>query len=108
MADDKMTADKASAFLKLVIAGDMAATTPQLDDAMRQALPGDGLKQLWAGLEAQVGKYQPGTATGVKVTSEDGLDCVYLESKFEKSLLWVKVVFRAGVVAGLQFVPQVP
>jgi hypothetical protein len=111
MPDDKKTADltaKANAFLKLVIAGDVANATPKLNDAMRQAMPADSLKQLWTGLEAQAGKYQPGGASGVKVTNEDGYDCVYLESKFEKSVLWVKVVFQGESVAGLQFVPHAP
>ena len=110
MADDKWTKLTAQAreFVSFVAAGDVAKATPHLNDAMKQAMPGDGIKQLWTGLEGQAGKYDPAGPNTVKTATEDKYDCVYIESKFEKTNLWVKVVFEGDKVAGLQFVPNAP
>jgi hypothetical protein len=111
MADDKAKWDqlvgKAKAFVTAVSSGDLATATTQLDDQMKQAMPGDGLLQVWASVETQAGKYQ-GEAGQVRTSVEQQYHCVYLGAKFEKAGLFVKVVYEGDKVAGLQFVPQAP
>lgn len=111
MADDKAKWDnltvKAREFVKQVSSGDLANASVSLNDQMKAALPGDGLKQVWQSVEAQAGPYQQDTGQ-VRTAREQVYDCVYLESKFEKAAIFVKVVFENDKIAGLQFVPQAP
>lgn len=109
MADEKWEklTLRAREFVKQVSGGDLQNAILSLNDQMQAAMPGDGLTQVWQSVEAQAGPYQKDTGQ-VRTAVEQSFDCVYLESKFEKSAIFVKVVFENDKIAGLQFVPQAP
>jgi hypothetical protein len=111
MADDKAKWEnltvRAREFVSYIRAGNLAAASVQLNDQMKESLPGDSLVKIWQSVEAQTGKYQS-DGGGVRTAVEQGFDSIYLETKFEAATIWVKVVFQGDKVAGLQVVPQAP
>lgn len=99
---------QAREFIDQLNRGDLEAASSCLNDQMKASMPGDQLLSVWAGLQEQAGAYQGEVPDEVQTNIEQGFDCVYLRSTFEKAPLFVKIVFQDGKIAGLQFVPEAP
>jgi len=91
-------------FVDLMAAGDFPTATGRFDDAMKQAMPADKLREAWGALLQKGGPFR--SQSGVRTTTEQGYDVAYVTCQFANGAVDVKVVFdKAGRISGLWFVP---
>ena len=94
----------AEQFVQILVNEEYEKAVLSFDATMKDALPVDKLENVWQNLISQVGHYKK--QVGVRQTSEQGFDIVYLTCEFEKASVDIKVVFSdAKEITGLWFLP---
>lgn len=93
-----------SNFVQLLAQGSFSQGFGRFDAAMKNALPEPKLKEVWDGLEKQVGRFQRQLRS--RTFRQAGYDIVLVTCQFERAVLDTKVVFNSQrMVSGLFFVP---
>ncbi len=95
---------RARAFLSAIAENHLVAATKDFDEAMKKALPGEKLGDVWKDLVAKGGAFRKlGSASTGKV---DKYDIVTVRCEFEKAAYNARVVFNADKqITGLFFRP---
>jgi uncharacterized protein len=97
-------ASMAEGIVDSIAKGDYAAATTNLNATMKPLLTTQKLETIWTQLAQQVGPFK--SREGTRETEEQGLKCVYVTCKFEKTVADIKVVFDSNnQVAGFFVVP---
>ena len=92
----------AQTFIEQWATGEFAPAYERFDEAMKDAITEDQLKEIWAQLLLQVGAYQEQLST--RTLEQDGYLAVIVTTQFENAPIDVRVVFdAAGQMAGLFF-----
>lgn len=100
LAADANNDDRARRFVLLLNTHQFAEALGQTDDAMKAALPGDKLAELWASWEQKFGAFQAIAATRSEISGE--YESIYVTVQFSREAMDIKVVFdKAHRVAGL-------
>ena len=91
---------RARHFMELLVAHKFSQALSQTDDAMKAALPGDKLGELWASWEQKFGAFQAIAATRSELSGD--YESIYVTVKFSRETMDIKVVIdKAHRVAGL-------
>lgn len=103
--DANMTlTSRAVAFVRMLAAGSFAAAEAQFTGQMRQAAPPAKLREIWSGVESQVGAFQ-GTGD-TRTVVEGGYTTVIVRTDFKQQALGIALAFdSAQRIAGMHFVP---
>ena len=100
----------ASEMLDAIIAGDYEKATENFDDAMKEQLSPDALKEVWEKqLVGAAGAFKEKGEAVQKQVEEGGktYECVIIKCEFEKMPLFCQVAFDSeNKVAGLYFKPE--
>ena len=92
----------AKTFVEQMNKGDFKAATEPFDDAMRQAMPSDKLRETWQALLGQVGAFKQ--QTGTHTAKAPGYDIVFVTCQFTLASIDVRVVFDSHKkIGGLFF-----
>lgn len=83
--------------------GDFAAVSKNFTEQLTQALPVDALKAQWAQINAQVGAFKE--VADAQHVHHDGMDIAALLLQFEHARLVFRLVYKDGVIVGMQIVP---
>ena len=90
--------------MDLLAKEDFASSVKWFDAAMTNAMSEATLKQTWASVKGQAGKFKKQVKT--RTEKVQGYDAVFVTCEFEKANLDVQVVFDSQKkVAGLRIVP---
>lgn len=91
-------------FVQLLVKQDFSAATSNFDQTMKMALPSEKLKTAWMSLIMESGAFKRQVDT--RTESLLGYNIVFVNCKFAKSVLDIKIVFnRKNQIAGLFFIP---
>jgi len=97
----------ARAFVAEMVAGKFDNAAARFDETMAKVMPAAKLAETWNTVLAQVGEYRE--ITGAQQTETQGYQVVLLTTRFEKTSLFVRVVFDGqGRIGGLFFAPVQP
>jgi len=100
----------ASEMLDAIIAGDYEKATENFDDAMKEQLSPEALKEVWEKqLVGAAGAFKEKGEAVQKQVEEGGktFECVVIKCEFEKMPLFCQVAFDSeNKVAGLYFKPE--
>jgi hypothetical protein len=102
---------QAQEFVDALAAGEFDKATRDFDDTMAKVMPAAKLKETWAGVEKQAGKFTSrGASRTEKAKAKDSeLDITIITCDFEKSALDIRIVCnKDSKVAGLFFAPAKP
>jgi hypothetical protein len=93
---------QAKGFVDLLSQGDYTGAVARFDKKMQEVLSENQVEEMWSAIQVRYGQYQK--QIGVRQTTEQGFDCVYVTCAFEKQNIDIKVVFDGEQkVAGLWF-----
>jgi len=93
---------QAKDFVDLLAQGDYTGVVARFDKKMQEVLSENQVAEMWSALQVKYGQYQK--QLGVRQTTEQGFDCVYVTCAFEKQNIDIKVVFDGEQkVAGMWF-----
>lgn len=93
---------QAKDFVDLMVQGDYTGVVARFDKKMQEVLSENQVEEMWSAMQVRYGQYQK--QIGVRQTTEQGFDCVYVTCAFEKQNIDIKVVFDGEQkVAGLWF-----
>jgi len=91
----------------LLARGDTGAVAARFTPEMKAALPGDGFRELWNSLSAQLGALKSIGAPSVR--PEGGFDVADFPAAFERTAVVLRVVFDGeGRIAGFRVLPGSP
>lgn len=91
-------------FVQLLVEQDFSVATINFDQTMKMALPSEKLKTVWMSLIMKSGAFKRQVDT--RTESLLGYNSVFVNCKFAKSVLDIKVVFnQKNQIAGLFFIP---
>jgi dienelactone hydrolase len=103
-AEPATTEERAKAFVTALADGRFADAAKDFDDAVKKALPGNKLEEIWKRVTTQVGPLQK--QLGVRVENEEPFVIAYVRCQFDKATLDVKVVYdKQNRISGLNVVP---
>lgn len=94
----------ADAFAKALAEGRYEEPMKYFDKPMKEALPAARLKETWASLEKQCGKFKSfGSQSSAK---SGGLDSIFIEAHFENAAVRLQIVFsKSGKITGFWIKP---
>jgi len=96
--------ERAKEFVTALDKGRFSDASKDFSDAMKMALPGDKLAEIWKQIIKQVGPLEK--QLSARSEKSDPFDIVYVRCKFEKMTLDVKVVYdKQQKLTGLNFLP---
>jgi hypothetical protein len=96
-----LTSD-AKQFVDLLVKEDYAGVFSRFDNTMQNSMPESKIEEVWTSMQSQLGQYEK--QVGVRQTTEQGWDCVYVTCEFEKKRIDIKIVFnKQKQVSGLWF-----
>jgi uncharacterized protein len=103
-AQEDTTETLAGQFVDLLAKEDFASSVKWFDATMTNAMPEATLKQTWASVTGQAGKFKKQVKT--RAEKIQGYDAVFVTCEFEKANLDVQVVFDSQKkIAGMFFKP---
>ncbi len=95
---------KATAFLDLLVKGELQTAVQNFTAPMKAAAPPAKLAEIWSALQTQIGPYKRRIAT--RRVKEGGYDVVFATTEFERATVDLKVVLdERGRIAGFFIVP---
>jgi fermentation-respiration switch protein FrsA (DUF1100 family) len=103
-ADPVTAEERAKAFVTALADGQFADAAKDFDDAVKKALPGNKLEEMWKQVINQAGPLQK--QLGVRIEKLDPYVIAYVRCQFAKTTLDVKVVYdKQNRISGLNVVP---
>jgi pimeloyl-ACP methyl ester carboxylesterase len=98
----------ARAFVDAISVGDFDQAVQDFDETMMKVMPAEKLKQTWATVEQQAGKFQKRRSSRIEKISEKGVDydVALVTCDFENTALDAKIIYTPDrKITGLFFIP---